>query len=93
MPTTSKSMPVSSTQKIINFLENEDKSSTKETEHVLNPEINEDRSTKPRVTTGNGAEDGQATKIELDSFLGKFGVYFWNVMNSLIRRVPTLYSV
>lgn len=57
-------MPLSSTEKIIDILQKEDRSSTTETEQVLNPEINEDRSTKSRVTTGNRAEDGQATKME-----------------------------
>lgn len=57
-------MPLSSTEKINDILQKEDRSSTTETEQVLNPEINEDRSTKSRVTTGNRAEDGQATKLE-----------------------------
>lgn len=59
---------MSSTEKIIDILQKEDRSSTTESEQVLNPEINEDRSTKSRVTTGNRAEDGQATKLEDPTF-------------------------
>lgn len=68
MSTTSKSTSLSTTEKRIDILEKEDRSSTTETELVLNPEIKEDRSTKSRVSTGNGAEDRQATKME-DPFL------------------------